>query len=735
MALLTINILDKWPDDTIQTIEVPFSNYPQKITIYYVPIPRNANLSFLDIIPYKVDPLKKQFDLIVLRLHQPEINTLKNDKSLIELFCQRFKSKSIFILNWNGKEHKIVHYRSSAKAEIHFTEKLLLKELRHAELLSIVSQPNVLLNEDNDYHYIGPNGSHYRSFLRIGNALYSKDALDAICFWLLPHVHSKPLILLDSGSILSLGLNLPNYCHDCNLLSTPDWFGKIECFKSYNENDTELFRRIIGFKKLISSPFNVLNIFSARGTGRIAERLISICEKAGANFIDNVYLFSLPELCKSTDSFSEDIYCQLPLDFKGLEASCSECSKGSLPLKISERTYTLEISADAKPVSIDRKDAEHALKFFQRYPDSGCFTVHKDQEDGRHHMIDIDVSILLKNEQFKKAFLKKLELFKDANVILAPEHDAAREMATLAKTVLNLPTVLCDHSRLNNLSTESKKLLYNANKILIIDDVVQTGTRLTNYKYYLDNFEIKNKDSQISLLVGVARATGIEYLKGIKDIIFPYDNFACVEEIVLPNWGRDECPWCWEYKKIKELGNTFIGTKLLEDRFNILESRDGLKTNLFLQWNENNREWLKHGQQRTIFGPMDQEIDIFVAIASAIQSMRDNGKLNKNFDKPISKVYAVEKYINGRYYENFIRACILRASHKYDLRSSKIEIEQKKTLTNLLYADHAKPFRSEILFNMAMKKLPVVDLKDELFLGEPGICSFLKQLITKECTI
>jgi hypothetical protein len=70
----------------------------------------------------------------------------------------------------------------------------------------------------------------------------------------------------------------------------------------------------------------------------------------------------------------------------------------------------------------------------------------------------------------------------------------------------------------------------------------------------------------------------------------------------------------------------------------------------------------------SIFAPRDaSDADLFMSVASALQTMRSTSRLDEEPTPPISKLLIHEFWARGRFYAPAITAAILRASRPYDL--------------------------------------------------------------------
>jgi hypothetical protein len=202
-----------------------------------------------------------------------------------------------------------------------------------------------------------------------------------------------------------------------------------------------------------------------------------------------------------------------------------------------------------------------------------------------------------------------------------------------------------------------------------------------------------------------------------------------VEELLLPDWREPDCPWCLELKQL-EAARVPVGSLLAERRERLRAG--GLTEGLFLPFSggtrpvglgdvfgdgaggDDNRADGDSAMQlgpRSVFGPLRDESQVFVAVASALQNMRDaeqrNGAnaLSEAYTSPISRVLAPDFYLSGRFYAPVILCSILRAARRFDLRATAVEVALRREVGER-YADIAA-VRAEVLYAIARGILPL----------------------------
>ena len=124
----------------------------------------------------------------------------------------RFRSLPVHILHTDEFEPVLsanINPLSNAHdlIEEHLALPVALDEIRDAEMRFIVEKSRALLPPIEGTYYLAPSNKPARSFLRVGNVQYSRHSIDAVTFWLLPHLKDSKAILADTWSLSSIAMN------------------------------------------------------------------------------------------------------------------------------------------------------------------------------------------------------------------------------------------------------------------------------------------------------------------------------------------------------------------------------------------------------------------------------------------------------------------------------------------------------------------------------------------------
>ena len=706
-----IDVVRGWPKPSVDPIYVEDPVGGPVSRVLYLPISRRADLISLDNVVHRLPPVvKHRPGALVLRAHFAEAEALNSDAA-VEIrynIARRIPETPVAILSWDGARHTLEHLAGPEFEWSAHQRSGVIRAVRHAELWSMVHQPGVLLPSHPNYHYLAPNGSHYKSYVRVANAFRSIDSVDAGVFWLLPHLQNKPIVVLDSASVLPLGLNCFRYKADSDGATTSDAFDRyrysVECPRTYGEVDELAMRLRRIHEEAGDRP--LLFLASVVSSGRFAGDVIEVCEQSGFERRETVSLFRGPT---PMPTVTGTVFCILGEDFTRRDPkACSECDGGSSTVRLEGRTFSVEIAAGVSKSSLTIKDAAAGKGLLKRYAGSGLIKVHRDDRL-RHHMIDLDLAALLESSagatfrDHVKA--EALKLVGAIDAVLAPTHAAAQQIARIVGECTGAPVVSVEQTGLANLAADDRLTLEDATTILFVDDVVVTGSRLLSYRNWLRDVNLMPEEKNLRCLVGIARPPSPKELDGICDMLHDASRFTSADCMFLPNWDRDECPWCLELLHLKRHSENFGASQLMRRRFERLSNtHDGLIDDLFIPWRDASTPGLRLGAN-AIFG-MGNQPELFFSVALHIQRLRNQERLDETYLPPIAKT--LDPGYWKRFYEPIIIACILRACRPHDVRSTLHDDRVRRILKDRFAEPVAIDLRSEMLYAIARSKLPSI---------------------------
>jgi hypothetical protein len=677
-------------------------------SVLYVSVPRRVSRLQLD---SRLKDLRSQWrraaQVIVLRLHSPEAEHLIRDEPAIEALQRRVEGLPILVAHLSADRANELTPIGDFEGIV-YDPTQVLEAVRHAELDSWLQKPGVVLPANDDFHYEGPNGCRYESFMRIGTAIQGGDMLDAIAFWLQPYLEGSPVVVLDAWTIISVALNLNRYATQSGPPS--EQVVDVDCLGAYDEDPEKLRLRLAAISdRSPGEPPPVLLISSVVSMGNLHNGLKDVITGAGFAEPSSVALYG-------DANAPETVFCR-PDDAGRYWRPDEECPLGSDTVPIAPSTYLVEVSTKPKLQRILGEDAALASEFFGRYRDGdfedGHFlSVHRDEPHGEgHNLIHIDVQRLVCHREFGKRLEVKLRDLTEIDVILSPRQPAAVALARKAEAGLGANLIVADESELSNLHEDEKKQLREASQILLVDDVVISGTRLLGYRNFLrrGDFVSAEHPAEIHLLTGVTRVDDNTRLRGITDMVHGVEQFHTVEELLLPDWGVSDCPWCWELRQFEAFGNDPALTDEARKRWNALrDKRRGLQDSLFIPWVTAAKDPLPVSAWDLGPGSIfeaETQVELFATVASTVQSLRSAGRLFEQHRYPLApQALDPACWLSGRYYDSVIVAAILRATRRHDLRTALID---PKLLKEAKGRAKLPDLRGELVMAAARGHLPI----------------------------
>lgn len=672
----------------------------------------------------------------------------------------RFEDIPVFVLHSDNFEHRIsANINSGASVPTivgeHVDDPASIVAIRTRELNWLVERSRALLTSVEGAYYDPPSHRPIRSFLRIGNIQYSRQAVDALAFWLLPHAARARGLLIDTWSISSLAFNLSR------VLTLYDGRPPIpvEMLSRYQDRSPEAQVVLLEVLDRLWSEcpphsddqLPITCIVSATQSGSLVDVLKDEIDQAGLPIdMSFVALFqlgktdALPSLCDRSDDPEFT-----PLSSASINARSA--------IEIDPQVYFPLTYRDMEYV-LRQKHAKHIRDFIQRFGTEGIFSAHRDHvSDGalRHHTVHLDMAQLIATPAFQAAFDDYIRsMVPLPSVVLTPRHEVAhalgeRAVAVLTaqgKAVIHLqhPTLLLrdagpGRDEENHIRTVLAEL-NEARGLLILDDCFITGDRLTGYQTRLRQLNVR---AHLHYLVAVARPDDLEewetaramlQYRGLGDQgIHAANTASAIHELCLPNWQQADCPWCTEeriYRQMLREGH-YLPDYLLQRLDRLMQRDIGLVDDLFLVSPDTPALRLFTGSVFVAEGA--PQATIFAAVASAVQHLRTAGPgLQPTLGQrryPVATVLKAREYLKSVYKDSVLRAAILRACTVEELvyMSEIAERRRKRMITALLTAPQAdeNDIGMELILAHAAGKCDVDPEADE-GIADPATMDLLK---------
>lgn len=365
------------------------------------------------------------------------------------------------------------------------------------------------------------------------------------------------------------------------------------------------------------------------------------------------------------------------------------------------------------PISINN-DINITKEFFNQYQGANCVSLHRDSKDInqqriRHHFVYIDVIEMLKINYFRDKLDQALLNINPApSLIIVPPHEAGLALLDYAqdyyKKTYSAETLSLIHPDLDFNDKDVLKIRINnldeTENILILDDVTTTGARLSKYQQHLRDPSISFK-GQIHYLIGVARPPSnkawkrrvrdLEYRDGFSKSAGKHHKVTALENLLLPDWNEQDCPWCHEESELSLLLETsahnidedvkYLIHKRLREIINSRNS-NGLINNAI--WRNEVTSHPKLTNNSIFYDESGSaDADIITAASSAMQSLRKNGSLGSSF--PYISVLDEIEYLGKTYNDLIIKLALIRSCKTNELVRWKDDDEKKriKAIENL----------------------------------------------------
>ena len=537
----------------------------------------------------------------------------------------------------------------------------VISKVREADLLQLLQEDGgaCAFEPHANYHFVTPSLTHSSRFMRIGDLLHDLETLDRLALWLRPYVGNAQAILVDSWSIASAILRTLQI----NKLDIP-----FDCLPEHPTHNSIACRRVV--ERLLSRlpPDGKLVAFvSISGSGKLADQITAMVGESSGDQkrFECLSLYGFINTPKPINCFA-----RVPARESFLQDACELCAKGSIPIHIDPAAYHLKSLRESK-VLLSMTHLEPARPFIERYGATpGLFLVHHDdRNDGRHHAFDINMLTLLSHPEFAKRLSQKLNLLGgQVELVVTPNHDPGRMLADAAGKALGCPVIVHDALERSKMSAAEIQAVSSAKKLLIVDDVVNSGSRLKRYIQSIREGQY-GSFNVLNYLVAIARPSTPQNLAALSKLLKAGHGwegaFHAVEEFILPSWNEEQCPWCAEFDFASRIARKFSRPpQWLSERLAKLRNRtDGITDEPLL---------LLPGVTSVVLGDKSpicpggtSSMVTMFAVASALQAHRSDGGLEKQLHPgfPVGNVMSPEN-VKDRYTEGLIRAVLLRLVHR-----------------------------------------------------------------------
>lgn len=558
-----------------------------------------------------------------------------------------------------------------------------------------------VLEPSGNYHFVTPSLMHTDRFIRIGDLVRNLGGLDRLVFWLECAVRGVRGVLVDSWSISSVALRAMQRLK----LDVP-----FDCLPEHPAQNPEGCQAVMkDLVKRMEGSGKLLVIVSISGSGNLIQKLQADLSQIGEGIeleFLSLYGFS---------STPENVKCMARIDDKGnthKEDACVFCKEGSTAIPIDSSSYHVRAWREELVMTGERHFAP-ARNFINEYRnETELFFVHRDDpSDSRHHAFDVDVKRLLDIPRFLERHRVILNQFVgNVDLLIFPTHDVARKLRDIATEVLQVPCVIHDTLDRRHIGDEEIELVTNAQRILIVDDTLNSGSRIHRYIQSLREGEY-GTFTNIDVHVAIARPETQAQLQQVSRYIsnrHPWDGKVHhTEFLLLPRWGTDKCPWCREFDRLAKL-EEFYGqppTWLTARTRNLRNKKQGIASEPLLVFP--GFETPNLGAGSVICDEGSSAMVVLFAIASGLQQHRSDPDPKKQLHPDFPLANVLDPRIFDQYSEGLIRGILLRTVTRHEL-GSQAGLESREFILSQITQDNQKIVAGELIAALGRRAFPAI---------------------------
>ncbi|HUR42192.1 MAG TPA: phosphoribosyltransferase [Verrucomicrobiae bacterium] len=617
---------------------------------------------------------------------------------------KRAQQKPVLALSLTENGGAVSVGRMDAEQLLPLEDPELVAHLRNCELSQIVhdGSQRCLLKAPAGYHLVTPSGLHCSLFLRVANAASCLDELDAMARWVAPEIADAGAVLADNWNIC------PPILRAVGFARRPDVH--FDFFRGHTRSDVLAARDVVDRALSRKGDGGVLLVLSVGGAGTFAADVGRMCEEAG-------YKGSFKTVClyKFKDSSPQiPALCALELN-AGYSApdACDNCKQQSKIISVDPNVYYLREYVEQEVV-LQKAHFAGPATVVSKYADcTGAFSVHRDDpNDGRHHALYIDVHRLLQSAEFRTHWRRFLATYQgEVDLAVVPPHEAGRQLGQLATEELGVPLIVHDNLRPGEgLSHDDCGRIRAARKLLILDDVLMSGSRLDAYNKALrENEATFGSFDSVHYLVAIARPESEIAWKRAETSLTkhaPWNaSLTSAERIYLPFWDGKRCPWCLEYDFLSRWSNKLAEPPvwLRHRQHELTDKGQGITGEPLLLLPPSVPTTL--GVGALAGSPGLSSIRTLFSVMAAVQGLRNEPDEQKRLWRSILAANVFKPVNFTNYSEGLIRAALLRSLTVAELGQHARTESNEILLAGLAHGDQ-QIILGELLFATFRNALP-----------------------------
>lgn len=172
-------LIAQWPSAPVETSAFP--DVPHIASVMWVPFPRSIDPDEMDaFIENSCPSFVLRSEVAIIGLHSNSASAVLRRPDVLDDLAERAENAPLLIVYHINGRPAIKHVRGPRVAGMESYS--TLKKIRDRDIAAVIRRPGAELPKHPNIHYRGPNGDHYRAFLRPGLGVRSIEELDRISF-------------------------------------------------------------------------------------------------------------------------------------------------------------------------------------------------------------------------------------------------------------------------------------------------------------------------------------------------------------------------------------------------------------------------------------------------------------------------------------------------------------------------------------------------------------------------
>jgi hypothetical protein len=548
-----------------------------------------------------------------------------------------------------------------------------------------------ILKAGEESYFLLPSGVYATHFIRIANIFKESQDINILAIFLLPYLKEKPeIIYSDTPTIFPLIYSCILYK---NLNNQESYNPRIKFYSSNKMTRDD-----------IENNGKSLFIVSTSINGSLPKKLNDL----GVDWSKIIVLFGFAKSNKLHYSTMNKQATQEILGSEFVSKSPEEFKK-EFPNRTFEIKFEDEQFIPSPPVisnfTINLDDAPDNLSdLMQSYLNYDFITCYKGKNSlGKTRDIYIDVKKLFSNLEYdddlnhfekktKHLIINKLPI-NIKKIIYVDDAESKYIADKIQEYYLSKHSLKVDSVYYKSITLEEN--LTEPSCYLVCSSCISNGKKISEVSRKLRTQE----HSQIIYFNGFARSMDEKAYKLLMGNIkygkynrFETYSFVTIDKIFLPNEDSDSISWEFEKDLLNMLLHGFNEFKVdntmdkktktyFQERYNELNSNEGLVNNVFLNKNDNSRLLLNKNFAFFKFTKWEskdiQQSKVYFSILSVLHNFR----LKKKIKQTIYERHILDPENFNRYNDGIIQASLLRASTKKELNYQVDENSSSKMTT------------------------------------------------------